>query len=168
MGDGRMRSWRARVLLAVIAALVLAQFWPMRPDNPASAMIFTPPAAVEPILRRACWDCHSNETRWPWYARVAPMSWLVVDHVREGREKLNFSDYAALGAKKQAQTPRRCWRQVEQGHMPLRSYLWMHAGARLGDADRAALRDWAAGSPPLPQGSGGEGSEPGESDKSRD
>jgi hypothetical protein len=156
MGDGRVRSWRARGLAALLLAAVAAQFVPLRPDNPPVTAVLVAPAPVQAVLQRSCADCHSNETRWPWYAHVAPVAWLVVDHVHEGRAQLNFSTCGQLPEAKLAKLPRRCWHQVEKGDMPLASYLWIHRGARLTDADRAALRDWAASAPPAgPQEAGG-------------
>jgi hypothetical protein len=155
-----MRSWRARGLAALLVALVAAQFVPLRPDNPPVTSLLTTPAPVQAVLSRSCYDCHSNETRWPWYAEVAPVAWFVVDHVREGRAKLNFSTAGQLPDAKQAKLPRKCWHQVEKGEMPLSSYLWIHRGARLTEADRAAVRDWAASAPPAGPGDSGGPSAP--------
>jgi hypothetical protein len=146
-----VRSWRARILIAVLVAAVAAQFVPLHPDNPPATAALVAPVPVQSVLQRACFDCHSNDTRWPWYAHVAPVAWFVVDHVREGRTELNFSTCGQLPAAKQVKLPRRCWHQVEKGAMPLRSYLWMHSAARLTDRDRAVLREWAASAPAAPR-----------------
>lgn len=139
-----MRSRRSRLLAALVVLLVAVQFVPLRPDNPPATAAFGVPEPLQPVLRRACYDCHSNETRWPWYAHVAPVGWLVVEHVRDGRAELNLSNAAALPPDRLARLPRKIWHEVEEGKMPLRSYVWLHRDARLTAAERAALAAWAA------------------------
>ncbi|HXG67459.1 MAG TPA: heme-binding domain-containing protein [Blastocatellia bacterium] len=97
---------------------------------------------VAAILKRACYDCHSNETRWPWYSNVAPASWFVADHVKEGREHLNFSDWARKGDKTKKYLEEMC-EEVREHEMPLSSYLWLHPGAKLSEQDIRTLCDWA-------------------------
>ena len=92
---------------------------------------------------RACFDCHSNETVWPWYSRVAPASWLLAKDVREGRAELNFSSWSRYSAKKQRKLLRESLTEVKEGEMPLWVYLVGHREARLSDADRAALERWS-------------------------
>jgi hypothetical protein len=87
------------------------------------------------ILRRACFDCHSNETVWPWYAYVAPVSWLVASDVEEGREELNFSQWDAYNADRQAHKIKECGEEVAEGEMPLWFYVPAHPEARLSQAD---------------------------------
>ena len=146
-----MRSKRARILAALAAAWVAVQFVPLRPDNPPVTGALSAPGPVQLVLRRACADCHSNETRWPWYAHVAPVGWLMVEHVRDGRAELNLSRWAELSPEQQARARSRAWHEVEEGKMPLPSYLWLHRAARLSAADRAALQAWAAGAPAGPE-----------------
>jgi len=128
-----------------VAAGAAAQCVPLRPDNPPVTGGLTAPGPVQAVLRRACFDCHSNETRWPWYAHVAPVGWLMVEHVHDGRAALNFSHWSELAPERQTRARRRTWSEVEEGKMPLRSYLWMHRDARLAVADRARLQAWAVG-----------------------
>jgi len=103
------------------------------------------PAEVSAILRRSCHDCHSNGTRWPWYSAVAPMSWGLADHVSEGREHLNFSEWGTYPPGKQVSLLEKMCDEVRQGAMPLRSYLWLHPEARLSEADWQAICDWSTG-----------------------
>lgn len=142
-----MRSWRSRLLAAILAVLVAVQFVPLRPDNPPVTAVLAVPEPVQAVLGRACYDCHSNATRWPWYAHVAPVGWLMVEHVRDGRAELNFSAAASLPPERRERLPARVWHEVEEGKMPLRSYQWLHRDARLTAADRAALAAWAATAP---------------------
>lgn len=93
------------------------------------------------LAKRACFDCHSNETRWPWYSSIAPLSWRVQAHVDEGREKLNFSAFDA-GSRRMAHSAGEAGEVVTEGEMPLKDYVMMHPEARLSLVER---RDLAAG-----------------------
>ena len=133
-------SW---ILVGLAVVLVGIQLVPVARTNPA--VVSTVPASpeVERILRRACFDCHSNETIWPPQAYVAPFSWLVAHDVKEGRAELNFSDWGP----KQAQTvAKKLAREVEKGEMPPFLYVIAHPEAKLGKDDKARLSSWARGS----------------------
>jgi hypothetical protein len=102
-----------------------------------------PPVVTQPIwntpetlalAKRACFDCHSNETKWPWYASVAPMSWMVQDHVDEGRAVLNFSEW-----NRPYEEAEECAEVVAEGEMPMPAYLWLHPEARLTAAEKETL-----------------------------
>lgn len=97
------------------------------------------------VLDRACRDCHSNDTRWPWYSNVAPVSWFIVDHVNHGRRHLNFSDWAQYPAETAGRLLENTCAYARKGTMPLPSYLRLHREARLSDDDVAALCDWTDG-----------------------
>jgi len=136
---------RIRTIFGVCGLVfVLLQGVPMSRKNPPVSQEVAAPPQVEAILRRGCYNCHSNQTRWPWYAYVAPVSWLVVRDVERGRNHINFSTWD-----KYADDPETVIRKlrnidkVMQGRtMPLWYYLPEHAEARLSDADRAAIEDW--------------------------
>ena len=98
---------------------------------------------VSAVLARSCNDCHTQQTRLPWYSRVAPASWLLADHVREGREHLNFSDWAAYDAEEQDLLLQNICRTARRGVMPLPSYLYVHRDARLSQGDVKTLCEWA-------------------------
>ena len=137
----KVLKWLLPLLFLLFAAI---QFVPVDRSNPPVEAAIAAPPDVQAILKRACFDCHSNETVWPWYASVAPMSWLVAKDVREGRKNINFSNWGKLTERKQAGAARAMWREVEEGKMPLPAYLSMHIEAELTEADKAALRAWAA------------------------
>jgi hypothetical protein len=101
------------------------------------------PREVQAILDRSCMDCHSHATRWPWYAYVAPASWLVVYDVHEAREHKNFSRWTDYPPDRQREKTEEIWEEVEEGEMPLPPYLWLHPDAKLSDADRETLRTWS-------------------------
>jgi hypothetical protein len=98
---------------------------------------------VSGILTRACADCHSNETRWPWYSNVAPMSWFLIDHVNHGRDHFNFSEWATYSEDDQDKLLGSICSLSKKGRMPLPSYLWIHRDATLSDGDIAALCSWS-------------------------
>ena len=125
-----------------IAALVIAQLIPVSRDNPPveSEVPVTPEARA--VLVRACFDCHSNQTVWPWYSRVAPASWLLAKDVREGRDDLNFSAWSRYSPKKQRKLLHKSLEEVKEAEMPLWIYLVGHPEARLSQADREILRHW--------------------------
>jgi hypothetical protein len=152
-----MNARRLLQLVGICAAvgLLIQVARPARtnpPTDPARAIaahVAIPPA-VQTTLRRACYDCHSDETRWPWYSGVAPVSWFVIGHVNDGRRKLNFSDWEAHGPRTPTPPFAQICREVTGGGMPLSSYLLLHADAKLTSDDVALLCAWAnqvAGSP---------------------
>ena len=158
-------------LVGVIAAVAFAGIQFVRPvrTNPATdparslaAQVAVPPE-IGATLDRACGDCHSHKTRWPWYSAVAPASWLVVDHVDHGRRHLNFSDWTGTGGERAKDPLSAICREVTGGHMPMPSYLLLHREARLSPADVQALCGWTrsasqtAASPSAPpSGRGGD------------
>ena len=132
-----------RIALAAVALLAAIQLVPVDRSNPPVTSEVPADPATREILRRACYDCHSNETRWPWYARVAPVSWLVAHDVEEGREHVNFSTWNEYTAKKQRKKLDEVWEEVEEGGMPLWFYVPLHPDAKLGEADLRAIEAWA-------------------------
>src|SRR5204863_1880202 len=125
------------IVLSTIALAIAIQFVPIRHDNPPATGSLTAPATVSPILRRACYDCHSHETIWPWYSYVAPVSWLVANDVSDGRRHLNFSTWNRLKPEVLPKVMHEAWSEIEHNEMPLWYYLPMHPAARLSDADKA-------------------------------
>jgi hypothetical protein len=136
--------------VALLAAIVLVaiQLKPVSRSNPPIQSEIGTSNEIRDLLRRACYDCHSNETRWPWYSYVAPVSWLVVGHVDDARGHLNFSEWPAFDVEEQAHLFEEMWEEVSQGQMPLRSYTLMHRDARLSDEAREALLQWMRPEPP--------------------
>lgn len=137
-------KWVKRILLALVVILVLIQVVRPNMTNPPldPARQLVAPPQVQAILDRSCNDCHSNKTRWPWYAQLAPVSWFLADHVKDGRRELNFSEFKTYSAKKANHKLQEVCEQVEQREMPLKTYLPLHPSAQLSDADRKTLCDW--------------------------
>jgi hypothetical protein len=131
---------------AVAVILVAIQLVPVDRTNPAVGADFDGPPAVKAVLETSCYDCHSHETRWPWYSRVAPVSWLVAHDIEEARDHLNFSQWGKLDAKRREKLTEEIWEEVEEGAMPLKMYLLAHPDARLSETAKATLRDWSLAS----------------------
>jgi hypothetical protein len=129
--------------VALLVAVLGIQLVPVDRSNPPVDGLVPAPAPALAVLKRACWDCHSNETRWPWYAYVAPVSWLVANDVHEGRGEMNFTEWNRASARRRSRTPEKVWEEVSEGEMPLPQYVRAHPEARLGEADLEALRAWA-------------------------
>lgn len=140
----RQLSRRLKIGAAAGAALVLlVQLVPVTRTNPPVEADLVAPAPVEDVLRRACYDCHSHETRWPWYSRVAPFSWWLADHVRLGRADLNFSQWPLFDLETQGLILRDIEKQLTDGTMPLRSYVLGHPEARLSAEEMDLVLAWA-------------------------
>lgn len=142
-----MKKMMFYAFLATVAALGVMQLIPVDRTNPPIEQEITATPEIKSILKRACYDCHSNETVWPWYSRVAPVSWLVAWDVEEGREELNFSTWNRYGAKQRAKMIKESWEEVDEGEMPPWFYVPLHPEARLSDADRRSLAAWAGAQP---------------------
>jgi hypothetical protein len=132
----------------VLVVFVLLQFTgPERTNPPLSEATrlettTTVPGEVQQMLRRACYDCHSDETRWPWYSSVAPISWLVVGDVNQGRAELNFSRWSASHRFDRADLLEEACGLARSGDMPLRAYVRLHPEATLSAAEREAFCAW--------------------------
>lgn len=138
-----MKTNLVRIVLAVVIALVGIQFIPVNRSNPPVEEEVPASLEVKAMLKRACYDCHSNETIWPGYSQVAPVSWLLAWDVGEGREELNFSTWNRYSQKKRGKIMKEIWEEVQEGEMPPWFYLPLHPDARLSDSDRSLLRAWA-------------------------
>jgi hypothetical protein len=147
------------ILRVVLVLFVLAQLVPISRTNPPVEEEVAAPAEVRAVLERSCYDCHSHATRWPWYARVAPASWLLAYDVSEGREHLNFSTWNRYDAEERAENLDEIDEMVSEGEMPPWFYLPLHVEASLSQADKATLRAWTGRSGSARGGEGGEGPE---------
>jgi cytochrome c551/c552 len=130
------------IVVVVIVVLIGIQFVPVDKTNPPVSGEIKAPENVMQILRTSCYDCHSNESVWPWYSNVAPVSWLVVNDVNEGREYLNFSQWQSYSGEDKAEDIEEIWEDVEEGEMPPWYYLPLHPEARLSDKDKEMIKNW--------------------------
>jgi hypothetical protein len=100
------------------------------------------PKEINDILERSCNDCHSNKTNFPWYSNIAPISWSVVDHIRVGREELNFSKWNTYAKERKLRKLEEICEEIEGRHMPHNQYLWIHWDAKLSDLQIQKICEW--------------------------
>jgi cytochrome c551/c552 len=141
----RVLKWIVIILIVVFLGSQFVRPARTNPPVDESQTIFartqmTP--QVSAILERSCRDCHSNKTVWPWYTNVAPISWWLSNHVNEGRQNLNLSEWTKLAQDRQDRKLRQICDEVSDGGMPLSSYVPMHPQAKLSDEDKKTLCDW--------------------------
>ena len=140
-----MKKWRLLTPTVLVLFAGVQWFNPARTNPPVKHDFLTvvqPPAAVAVSLRAACYDCHSHETLWPWYAKIAPAAWLVANDVNEGREHLNFSDWPT-DPSRAAKKLDRINEVVDYREMPPKKYTFIHAHARLSETQRKEIMAWA-------------------------
>ncbi|HVZ57462.1 MAG TPA: heme-binding domain-containing protein [Chitinophagaceae bacterium] len=140
-----------KILLILLVILVVIQFFhPAKNqasgEQPNSiARVYTVSPEVKTILDKACMDCHSNNTIYPWYSKIQPVDWWMDNHIREGKHDLNFDEFASYSPRRQYRKLEQVMKQVKEGEMPLNSYTWIHKNAILTDAEKATLTQWAQG-----------------------
>lgn len=141
----RKRKW----LLILITAFILIQFiQPARNKNGQVLQTditatFTVPSNVKSILEVACYDCHSNNTRYPWYANIQPGGWWLAKHIKDGKEELNFSDFGSYSHRRQINKLKSIANSISDGTMPLPSYTLLHKNARLTKEQKTLIIEWA-------------------------
>ena len=113
------------------------------PVNPAHTLLAKTPPEIRAILDRSCRDCHSNETRWPLYSKVAPTSWFVASHVHEGRDRFNYSEWTSYVSDDQDKFLGSMCSLTKKGRMPLPSYLLIHRESVLSPSDITAICTWS-------------------------
>lgn len=139
---------RKRILIILLALFLIIQFIPSdRPevilDNPNDFLLNSEvPEKIQSLLRTSCYDCHSNETVYPWYAYVAPVSFLVSRDTRIGRGEFNFSDWEKLDKIEKAEMLDEMGEEVEEGEMPMKIYPITHPDAKLSESDREEFLLW--------------------------
>jgi Haem-binding domain len=145
-----MKKFFKRFFLLLIVVFVVIQFF--RPEKNIAAgpeafakditTVHNVPADVQLILEKACYDCHSNNTRYPWYNNIQPVAWWLSSHIKDGKKDLNYSGFASYSLRKQYNRLLQTSDLVKKGAMPLSSYTWIHKDAVLTDAEKLALANW--------------------------
>lgn len=137
------------IFISLAIALVAIQFYrPARNENPTTtandiAIAYQTPQEVTQVLHKACYDCHSNNTKYPWYNNIQPVAMWLADHVKEGKEELNFSEFGSFTTKRKLKKLKEIVEEVEESEMPLESYTWIHNEAKLTAAERQLIVEWA-------------------------
>lgn len=143
-----MRRIIKKILLVLFVVFIAIQF--IQPaHNKSDAILATDiskivsiPDSVQVILKNACYDCHSNNTAYPWYSNIQPMGWLMAKHIKQGKAVLNFSEFGNYSARKQLSKLTGIANSIKDDIMPLSSYKWMHKNARLTADQKTAITNW--------------------------
>ncbi len=137
-----------KVFIVLVVAFILIQFFQIEKVNPPTnagmdfLKIKNTPESMAQQIRASCYDCHSNETVYPWYSKVQPFGWFLKDHIDEGRRKLNFSTFATYEPKRQAHKLYEAYEMVDHGEMPLESYVLMHGNAKMDAAKQKEMSQY--------------------------
>lgn len=139
---------RKIIIVAIVCIIVIMQF--IRPGRNHSGQVsdqsmmqlYRAPDSVSQIIQRSCTDCHSNNTRYPWYATVEPVGWMLNYHIRNGKAELNLDEFSAYSKRRRISKLKSMKDQVEDGVMPLPSYRRMHKNARLSESEKSQLTNW--------------------------
>ena len=140
------------ILILVVVFLLLQAIRPERSNPPVRSDLTADPE-VKSLLRRSCYNCHSNETVWPWYSRVAPVSWLIASDVNEGRQNLNFSEWGSYSNQIQSHKLADIAGETRDGEMPPWYYTLAHADSKLSPSEKDRIQAWA-GASAKPQAAG--------------
>jgi hypothetical protein len=138
-----------KILVGIIILLIIIQF--IQPPKNAGPMatatdithVVQVPDSVMSLLKVACYDCHSDHTRYPWYNHISPVNWWLWDHVTEGKRALNFSQFATYTPRRKSKKMEGIAKETKEHGMPISSYLWIHTDARLSDSQRQLIVNWA-------------------------
>jgi len=140
-----MKKYIKPIVIALIAFLVIAQFFPIDKTNPTSDQsldfitLTNPPLAIAHNLEIACYDCHSNQSKYPWYTNVAPISWWIKGHIDNGRKHLNFSNWGEYKDGKKDHKLDECIDLVEKNWMPLLTYKIAHPDSKMSEEERMEM-----------------------------
>lgn len=134
-----------KIVLSILIVFIILQFFTIDRTNPSIKhnMIIEDDNVAE-LLKIACFDCHSNETNWPWYSYVAPISWLIEEDVNHARKELNFSNFEDYTKKRKLHKLEEMKEEMEEGKMPIDSYTFLHSEADLKDSDKQLIYNWIA------------------------
>jgi len=133
---------KSKIIKILLAIFILIQFIRIDKTNPKVDQaqdfisIYKPSESITKTLKSSCYDCHSNESKYPWYSNIAPVSWMVKHHIDEGREELNFSEWGIFSTKRKAKKIEEIIEEIEVGEMPMKPYVIMHNDAKISDTNR--------------------------------
>ena len=142
-------SWIKKVLLALLVVFIVIQFIQPTHNNNKGQVLTTDitntlqvPDSILDILKNSCYDCHSNNTRYPWYSYIQPGGWWLASHIRKGKADLNFNDFGGYSKRKQQNKLRSIGKTIEDETMPIPVYIILHADAKLTKDQKALVLDW--------------------------
>jgi len=141
-----------KILLGLLVIFILIQFVQPARNKSRQVMqndiskIVSVPSDVQGILKKACYDCHSNNTEYPWYANMQPMHWFMNNHIQSGKAELNFSEFGSYTSRRQQSKLRSIENSLKDGSMPLNSYTLIHRNAILTKTEKLLLMNWVQNS----------------------
>jgi hypothetical protein len=139
---------KSKIIKILTILFVLIQFIRIDKTNPKIdktqdfISIYKPNETVRNTLKSSCYDCHSSESKYPWYSNISPVSWMLKHHINEGREELNFSEWGTFTTKRKMKKLEEIVAEVEDGEMPMTPYIMMHSEAKMSEASRKAFLDF--------------------------
>lgn len=104
--------------------------------------VYAVPADIQKVFEQKCYDCHSNNTRYPWYIHIQPIGWWMASHIKDAKDHLNFSEFKTYDEEKVADKLEEVSEEITEGNMPLKSYVWLHADAKVTPEETKAINDW--------------------------
>lgn len=137
-----------KAAITVIVLLVVIQFFKTKENKStqesenAIALHYDVRENIQNILKASCYDCHSNNTNYPWYNKIQPVNWWLADHVNEGKEELNFDEFNTYSTKKKLHKLDEVIETIKNNEMPLKSYTLIHGNAKLSDSDKQDIEAW--------------------------
>ena len=143
------KSILKKATIMVIVLLVVIQFFKTKENistqvsENAITQHYDIPKNIQNILKTSCYDCHSNNTNYPWYNKIQPVNWWLADHVNEGKRKLNFDEFNTYSTKKKLHKLDEVIETIRENEMPLKSYTLIHGDAKLSDSDKQEIETWA-------------------------
>ncbi len=137
-----------KILLTLLIVFIAMQF--IQPAHNKSEKVlatdftkaYSVPDSIQLILKKACYDCHSNSSGYPWYSNIQPVAWMMARHISNGKEKLNFSDFGSYSSRRQISKLKDIANQIKTDEMPIGSYKLMHKNARLSQIEKKLIMDW--------------------------
>jgi hypothetical protein len=145
-----MKKFFKQFFLLLLLAFVVIQFF--RPAKNVAAGIsanditakYTIPQDVQTILKTSCYNCHSNNTNYPWYNKIQPVAWWLANHIKDGKKELNFSEFASYRISRQYRKLEEINKEVKEGEMPLESYTLIHGNAKLSEQQKLTMANWVS------------------------
>lgn len=141
-------KWGKKIVFLVLVSLVGIQFFPTKRNQNTAILTtdftktFDVPKDIQAILKTSCYDCHSNNTNYPWYNKTQPISWLMEHHIEKGKDELNFSEFGMYSKRKQKNKLKAIVNQLKDGEMPLSSYTFIHSNAKLTEHQKKEIMNW--------------------------
>jgi hypothetical protein len=138
------------LLLVLLVLLILIQFYPKPQKNNSGLAVndihnvHEVPAELDSVFKSSCYDCHSNNTVYPWYSNVQPVAMWLGNHIKDGKKELNFSEFASYSIRKQYKKLQEINEQVKEKEMPLKSYTIIHTSSKLDDGQRLLISEWTS------------------------